>query len=187
MNIQTYFAQARSVAIYPVAAQFYYPVLGLVGEFGELTGKMDAGGKATDIPAFTKELGDCLWYITNTTLDLGREAHDLIGRLVPDTPVATFEELATAVMAKPPTGAENVMTHLGIIAEIAKKTIRDNNCVISHEKKEKVMQSLMALMAMIVYLCNHNSIPLADVATGNIEKLFSRRDRGVLSGSGDNR
>ena len=36
-------------------------------------------------------------------------------------------------------------------------------------------------------MCDNLGIELEDVATSNIEKLKSRRDRNTLHGSGDNR
>jgi NTP pyrophosphatase (non-canonical NTP hydrolase) len=39
----------------------------------------------------------------------------------------------------------------------------------------------------IASMCDNLGIKMEDVAQGNIEKLKSRRDRGTLHGSGDNR
>lgn len=39
----------------------------------------------------------------------------------------------------------------------------------------------------VANIANEFDIPLEDVAKGNIEKLTSRKERGVLSGSGDTR
>ncbi len=36
-------------------------------------------------------------------------------------------------------------------------------------------------------MCDTLGLRMEDVATGNIEKLQDRRDRGTLHGSGDNR
>jgi NTP pyrophosphatase (non-canonical NTP hydrolase) len=46
---------------------------------------------------------------------------------------------------------------------------------------------LSDILWYISSICDTLGLKMEDVATYNIEKLKSRRDRGVLHGSGDNR
>jgi NTP pyrophosphatase (non-canonical NTP hydrolase) len=67
------------------------------------------------------------------------------------------------------------------------KIIRDNGGYISAESKEAIKGELSDVLWYISSMCDTLGIKMEDVATYNIEKLKSRRDRGVLHGSGDNR
>lgn len=71
MNFSAYQQQSRKTAIYPQRGKnFIYPVLGLVGEAGEIANKVkkihrDDGGKITHEKReeLAGELGDILWYM----------------------------------------------------------------------------------------------------------------------------
>jgi NTP pyrophosphatase (non-canonical NTP hydrolase) len=78
MKFKEYQKLALQSAIYPKDNAIIYPVLGLVGEAGEVAEKVkkilrDKGGifSDTDKAEIVKELGDVLWYIAATCNDLG--------------------------------------------------------------------------------------------------------------------
>ena len=75
----------------------------------------------------------------------------------------------------------------GEIAEKFKKIVRDKNGVVSEEDKADIEKELGDVLWYISALADYLSLTLDEVANKNIEKLFSRRDRGVQKGSGDNR
>ena len=68
-----------------------------------------------------------------------------------------------------------------------KKIIRDNGGYISAEYRIEIKKELGDILWYVASMCDGLGISMEDVATGNIEKLKSRRDRGTLHGSGDNR
>ena len=68
-----------------------------------------------------------------------------------------------------------------------KKIIRDDGGRITDEHVGEIKKELGDLLWYIASMCDNLEIRLEDVAKGNIEKLQSRRDRGTLHGSGDNR
>ena len=68
-----------------------------------------------------------------------------------------------------------------------KKIIRDNGGIITTEAIEGIKGELSDILWYIASMCDTLGLKLEDVATYNIEKLKSRKDRGVLHGSGDNR
>jgi NTP pyrophosphatase (non-canonical NTP hydrolase) len=94
MTFDEYQKLSRKTAIYPSIGKGYiYPVLGLVGESGELVNKVkkihrDDMGKVTNKrkKAISKELGDMLWYIaqvaTEFDLSLSKIAKDNIDKLL---------------------------------------------------------------------------------------------------------
>ena len=68
-----------------------------------------------------------------------------------------------------------------------KKIIRDNGGIITEEHVIEIKKELGDQLWYISSMCDNLGIELEDVATSNIEKLKSRRDRNTLHGSGDNR
>ncbi|HIP49886.1 MAG TPA: hypothetical protein EYG99_00365 [Candidatus Pacebacteria bacterium] len=75
----------------------------------------------------------------------------------------------------------------GEIAEKIKKVIRDDDGKMTDEKKTEIGKELGDVLWYISQLATELGVDLDDVAQGNIDKLYSRMDRGVLQGSGDNR
>lgn len=68
-----------------------------------------------------------------------------------------------------------------------KKLIRDKQGVCSEEDKKEIGKELGDLLWYVAFCCKVLGIQLDDVASENIAKLQSRKQRGVLSGNGDNR
>ncbi len=75
----------------------------------------------------------------------------------------------------------------GEVAEKIKKIIRDGDGTMNEEHKEEVMKELGDVLFYLAYACGTYGFSLHDVANKNIEKVLSRRDRGVVHGDGDNR
>ena|SRR5215216_1422490 len=79
MEFDEYQTLARGTAIYPRQGDNYlYPVLGLLGEAGEVAGHVklvvrDHGGRmdAAAQRDLRAELGDVLWYLSQTAYELG--------------------------------------------------------------------------------------------------------------------
>ena len=79
MDFDEYQKQSRETAIYPkLGKNFVYPVLGLVGESGEVAEKIkkilrDKNGKigTQEKTEIGKELGDVLWYLAQVATELG--------------------------------------------------------------------------------------------------------------------
>ncbi len=75
----------------------------------------------------------------------------------------------------------------GEIAEKMKKIIRDQNSDFSKLDTEDIKKELGDVLWHIAALARYFNLQLDDIATANIEKLASRKARGVIGGSGDNR
>ena len=75
----------------------------------------------------------------------------------------------------------------GEVAEKMKKIIRDKNGVISDEDKQELAKELGDVMWYIAVFANDLGVPLETIAKQNLDKLHSRKTRGVLGGNGDNR
>ncbi len=75
----------------------------------------------------------------------------------------------------------------GEIAEKFKKLIRDKNGVISDEDKQEILKELGDILWYINSVSHLLGSSLEEVAQKNLDKVLSRKDRGVIQGSGDNR
>ena len=75
----------------------------------------------------------------------------------------------------------------GEVAEKVKKIIRDKNGLISEEDKQELAKELGDVLWYLAVFAQYLGVPLDEIAQSNLDKLQSRKQRGVLGGSGDNR
>jgi len=75
----------------------------------------------------------------------------------------------------------------GEICNKVKKIIRDDNGVLSDDKKQALIDELGDVLWYVAAITKDLKVTLDDVARRNLDKLFSRKQRGTLGGSGDNR
>ena len=75
----------------------------------------------------------------------------------------------------------------GEIAEKVKKIMRDSGGVITDEARELLKKELGDVLWYVAQLSTEFGFKLDEVAEVNLKKLFDRKDRGVLAGSGDTR
>ena len=108
----------------------------------------------------------------------------------------TFDEYQQAAMRTARSkDAKDEFVHLvlglvgesGEIAEKVKKLVRDDGTNIDRLDVEDIKKEIGDVMWYAAVLANYLDISFDDVAKTNIEKLASRKERGVLQGSGDNR
>lgn len=157
-----------------------YSVLGLIGELGELEEIVPAVSNMNDI---TKEIGDIFWYFA----DISR--HYNIEFIVPNENVMDqlyllgWHDLSDIVRRE----SMQVLQ----VCNISKKTVRDYEGLITHDYSVKTLKTLQPMFNRIVFLCYyffpHEDHPFEYVLELNLDKLFSRQERGVLRGDGDNR
>ena len=76
---------------------------------------------------------------------------------------------------------------VGELANKIKKVIRDDGGVMTSEKLKEIGKELGDTSWYQSALATELNLNTDDIAEENIEKLFSRKRRGVLKGSGDNR
>lgn len=75
----------------------------------------------------------------------------------------------------------------GEVAGKLKKVIRDNDGVFTDAHKEALLSELGDVLWYCAMIALELDTPLSRVAQGNLDKLASRNERGVIGGSGDSR
>jgi NTP pyrophosphatase (non-canonical NTP hydrolase) len=75
----------------------------------------------------------------------------------------------------------------GEVAEKIKKVMRDNNSIVDNPRKEELKKELGDVLWYLSQIATELNLSLEEVALDNLEKLNSRKNRGKMSGNGDNR
>ncbi len=75
----------------------------------------------------------------------------------------------------------------GEVAEKIKKVLRDDDGIMTKEKKEEIKKELGDILWYLSQLATELNLSLDKIAKFNLEKIFSRKKRGKLHGSGDDR
>lgn len=176
MLLNDYQTQARTTATY--RTPFMYPALGLAGETGKLIDKTEDGSSHGAIQG---ELGDVLWYVSNVAWDAGLTLTDVVGC----DPSSAFA--AMAALPTPDDWVKDLAVAVGKVCEVVKKTDRDDAGVLTEERQEKVKLALRSVLFLLQDMTIECDTTLTDVAKANLDKLASRKERGVLKGDGDNR
>ena len=75
----------------------------------------------------------------------------------------------------------------GEVADKLKKVIRDNDGVLTDSVRDAVAKEIGDVLWYVAVLAHELDYDLNTIAQNNLDKLASRQERGVLTGSGDNR
>ena len=75
----------------------------------------------------------------------------------------------------------------GEVADKLKKVIRDDDGVLTDSVRDAVAKELGDVLWYLAVLSYELDYDLNTIAQNNLDKLASRKARGVISGSGDNR
>jgi NTP pyrophosphatase (non-canonical NTP hydrolase) len=80
-----------------------------------------------------------------------------------------------------------LVNEAGELAGKIKKIFRDKEGVIGEEDRQALKHELGDVLWYLTQICTELGLTLEDVAEANLEKLFSRLERGRIRGEGDNR
>ena len=75
----------------------------------------------------------------------------------------------------------------GEVADKVKKILRDKNGLFDKESKDAIKFELGDVLWYISQLSSELGYELEEVANSNLQKLYSRKTRGKIEGSGDDR
>lgn len=75
----------------------------------------------------------------------------------------------------------------GEVADIVKKIIRDDSGKVLESTRNEVKKEMGDVLWYMAALASHFDLDLSEIAQMNLDKLASRKARGVLGGSGNDR
>lgn len=75
----------------------------------------------------------------------------------------------------------------GEVAELTKKLIRDDDLVLTDERRAKFLKELGDVLWYVARLAGELGFTLEEVAQANVAKLTKRADEGTLKGDGSDR
>jgi hypothetical protein len=165
------------VAQYPVTAEAFYLALGIADEGGELTVAQSKGVNEYILA----EAGDVCWYLARyltkvLKVSFGKSVMTA-GRLRADG----FHRI---------TGPRFALEHVGIIAGIEKKRVRDGANWDERklfEKERAATDSALALISWLEEGLRTRGLSLSQAIVYNKSKLSKHLDEGTIKGDGDHR
>lgn len=107
--------------------------------------------------------------------------------------VDDYQAAALTTAIYPNRGTNFVYPTLGLsgesgeVAEKVKKIIRDGDGILTDPDREAIAKELSDCCWYVAVLAAELDYNLSEIFQMNLDKLASRAQRGVLSGSGDNR
>jgi len=181
MNITEYQKLARSTAVYPnIDNNLMYPTLGLMGEFGEVAEKLKKAirddnyvitdAKKADI---IKEVGDVYWYIGAVASEAKIELQEL--NFGDQSFYIDHCDIYESLFFLHGT--------IGSVINYCRKIMVGNTTSYIGN----LIHSLEFLVEELSRFLKKMDIDMNVVLETNIAKLLDRKNRNVLSGSGDNR
>ena len=75
----------------------------------------------------------------------------------------------------------------GEVAEKVKKMIRDDDGILTPERKELLIKELGDVLWYLAMVSHDIGVDLNTIAITNINKLSKRKEKGMLKGDGDTR
>ncbi len=80
-----------------------------------------------------------------------------------------------------------LVNEAGEVAGKIKKIFRDKSGEISEADRDALKQELGDVLWYLTQICTNLGLTLEEVAEANLDKLFSRLERGKIQGDGDHR
>jgi len=104
-----------------------------------------------------------------------------------------YQQKAKKTALYPKVGERYVYPTMGLVNEAGevagkvKKIFRDKNGVLDDETRYAVKKELGDVLWYVSQVATELELSLEEIASENIEKLYSRLDRGTINGDGDDR
>lgn len=162
----------------------FYPALGLAGEVGEIANKIKkilrGDSKLEDrLNDLRAEAGDVLWYVAALATDLGfpmkgNVTDTGVAYALKDSNLDRLDIYSTVLRMNAHSGA------ISLLADDYRFSMADRLRI----EMGKLLGIFLAYFSHFIVLLNTT---FEDVAKANIQKLFKRRDEGLIKGDGDNR
>jgi NTP pyrophosphatase (non-canonical NTP hydrolase) len=161
--------KTKEFVIYPKEVGILYTIIGLTDETIELYEKHSIN----NINGMKDECGDCLFYLANVCTELQIDFNNIIN--------LSIYEFNHRI-------ADELLIISGKILGKMKKIIRDDKSIITEIKKQEIIILLQSYYHVLNIFCEDMlNDSIENIMENNVEKLSSRKERNVISGSGDKR
>lgn len=171
MDFDEYQKEVGVFADYPAGivkgntVKLFYPVLGLAEEVSEFHEKRYSSSCETiDI---VKELGDICWFVQEIATCIGMKMSAL-------SSCSTKSQVSLDVLS-------------GKISGILAKAVRDNDGIVPLSGLNIIRSTLALIISKVHDYAKDYGVSIEEVMLNNHSKLVSRKLRGVIHGSGDDR
>lgn len=171
MDFDEYQKEVGVFADYPAGivkgntVKLFYPVLGLAEEVSEFHEKRYSSN--CDTVEIIKELGDICWFVQEIATCIGMKMSALSSCTIKAS--VSLDVLS------------------GRISGILAKTVRDNEGIVPLSGLDTIRSTLALIISKVHDYATQYGVTIQDVMEKNYNKLSSRKLRGVIHGSGDNR
>lgn len=190
MNLNEYQTLARGTAL-PTAETLNYLMPGLAGEAGEVAEffyETEVLPERKDDKELLSELADVCWFIALIADIQGWSLEDI----VLDGAFDSFEQYQNLAHIDAPSYSTDLLLkelgmHVGDVQSAWAKSVRDNYGSINPEKEKKIQLGLANTFWSVARIASNYGVDVLDILQSNIDKLYDRKSRGVLGGSGNNR
>ena len=174
-----YQAEALTTAFYPLERELDYTILGLCSEVADVAELVWVFTLPS--PELKSELGDCFWYVAA----VADAVHEPLQQVWDTRDEARYENHNYGDV----TGflTAELVVQSGRLAGLLKNSIRDDEGVVSPQRRASMIASLAAVMVLLDKLSEAVDTTSHAVTQANLNKLADRKQRGVRRGSGDNR
>lgn len=104
-----------------------------------------------------------------------------------------YQKQSRVTAIYPNAGKDLIYPSLGLLSEAGevagkvKKMIRDDEGVLTEGRRSEIKAEVGDVLWYTAQICTELGFSFEEVAKENLDKLLSRKERGVLSGSGDQR
>lgn len=192
MQLSEYQPKARSTAFdSALSPDYLFP--GLAGEVGEVQ-EVLLNKYGTEDSEFGKqlvsELGDQLWFVALICEYFGLTFESIVLEEHFDS-IEEFQNIVNdSIDKEEPTEemlAYELALYVGDLCSVWAKAVRDTNRVLNAEKFRKLELGLSNVVFSVARLGSLWGYDIEYILDANIAKLFDRKERGVIGGSGNNR
>jgi hypothetical protein len=144
------------------SANLVYPLLGLISEIGELIDTINM----MEFNNLKSELGDIFWYCAEIYTQYGKEFEI-------KTPIS-FHQIDETILL-------DMFQSASVLCGKVKKGLRESAPItdkIFYSEMTSIVGNLAGICECLDYSCE-------EIMRKNLEKLFSRKERGCITGSGN--
>lgn len=186
MKISEYQELAKGTAL-PGAWSMNYLAPGLCAEVGEAMEKKFSYAPMVNLSGFMEELADIYWFVALIAEHLG---WSLENQVLDCMGFDSLEHVQTHLLKTDFNAEQEAFSLVIAAANLAgawAKAVRDDEGQLITKRELTTRTNLVRVFFSVTIIAVNLGYQVSDLFEMNIEKLYGRKERGVLGGDGDNR